>query len=75
MQQQSVTHDTVKDHVVQHVQKMHKNGIDIAKLLEKEEMKDLSVLVPRRKVSVASDASRQVEQDGFDVIRWKYKNT
>ena len=68
MQQQSVTCDTVKDHIVQHVQKMHKNGIDIAELLKKEEMKDLSVLVPRRKVSVASDASRQVEQDGFDII-------
>ena len=68
MQQQSVTHDTVKDHVVQCVQKMHKNGIDIAKSLKKEEMKDLSILVPRRKVSVASDASRQVEQDGFDIV-------
>ena len=68
MQQQSVTHDTVKVHIVQYVQKMCKNGIDIAKSLKKEEMKDLSAPVPRRKVSVASDASRQVEQDGFDIV-------
>ena len=68
MQQQSVTHYTVKDHVVQHAQKMCKNNMDVAELLKKEEMKDLSAPVPRRKVSVASDASRQVEQDGFDIV-------
>ena len=67
-QSQSVTFDTAKDYIVQNVQKTCDHGIDIAELLEKEEMKDLSVLVPRRKVSVASDASRQVEQDGFDIV-------
>ena len=49
MQQQSVTHDAVKDHIVQYAQKMYKNGIDVAESLEKEEMKDLSVVAPTRK--------------------------
>ena len=61
MQQQSVMHDTVKDHMDQHAQKTHKNGMDIAKSLKKEEMKDLSVLTPGRKVSVASDITRKVD--------------
>ena len=40
-QQQSVTYDTVKDHIVQYVQKTYKNGIDIAESLEKESFKNL----------------------------------
>ena len=43
-QQQSITYDTVKDHIVQYVQKTYKNGIDIAESLEKESMKDLTRL-------------------------------
>jgi len=35
-QQQNVTFDTVKDHIVQQVQKTYKYGIDIAKSLEEE---------------------------------------
>ena len=62
-------HDTVKDHVVQHAQKTCKNGIDIAESLEKEEMKDLSVPVPTRKMSGQDgDAARKTEQDGFVII-------
>ena len=35
-QQQSITYNTVKDHIVQHVQKTYKNSIDIADLLKNE---------------------------------------
>ena len=38
-QSQSVTYDTVKDHIVQYVQKTYKNSLDIAESLDKEVMK------------------------------------
>ena len=67
-QQQSVTYDTVKDHIIQYVQKTYKNGIDIAESLEKEVLKDLTPLEPTRKISVNADAAaKQLEQDGFDI--------
>ncbi len=68
-QSQSVTYDTVKDHIVQYVQKTYKNGLDIAESLDKEVMKDLTTLSPVRDVSTnTDDATRQVEQDGFDIL-------
>ena len=67
-QQQSVTYDTVKDHIVQYVQKTYKHGIDIAESLDKEVIKDLTTLTPGRRVSVIADADRKkVEQEGFDI--------
>ena len=67
-QQQSVTFDAVKDHIVQQVQKTCKNGIDIAKMLDKEQIKDLSTLKPARAISVKTDSTeREVEQEGFDI--------
>ena len=67
-QQQSITCDTVKDHVVQHVQKNCKNGIDIAESLNKETMKDLEPSRPARKISVKTDqAEKTLEQDGFNI--------
>ena len=68
-QQQSVTYDTVKDHIVQYVQKTYKNGIDIAESLEKESMKDLTTMSPTRQVSSKTDADeKKVEQDGYDIV-------
>ena len=67
-QQQSITYDTVKDHITQYVQKTYKYGIDIAESLDKEERKDLTTLIPRRKVSVKTEeAEKKVEQEGFDI--------
>ena len=68
-QQQSVTHETVKDHIIQYVQKNYKNGIDIAESLESESMKDMSKLSPTRKVSEAStEEEKKIEQEGFDIM-------
>ena len=65
---QSLTYDTVKDHITQCMQKNHKNGIDIAESLNKEVMKDTSTLQPARKISTNSDqALKTLEQDGFDI--------
>ena len=67
-QQQSVTFDTVKDHIVQFVQKTYKNGIDIAESLDKEVIKDLTPLAPTRKISVKPNAEEKaLEQSGFDI--------
>ena len=68
-QSQSVTYDSVKDHIVQYVQKTYKNGLDIAESLDKEVWKDLTTLAPVRTVSTEIDPdARQVEQDGFDIL-------
>ena len=72
-EQQSVTHDTVKDHITQCAQKNCKNGINITELLDKEVMKDLSTLQPARKISTNSDqAQKTLEQDGFDIEQKVY---
>ena len=71
LQQQSVTFDTVKDHIIQFVQKTYKNGIDIAELLDKEVMKDLMTAEPQRLVStIADETTRVAQQNGYDI---KYK--
>ena len=44
--QQTVTYDTVKDHIVSYVQKTYKNGQDIAVSLRDLEEIDLSILHP-----------------------------
>ena len=67
-QQQSITYNTVKDHIIQHVQKTYKNGVDIADSLENEEMKDLGPMRPTRNISeLMATTSREVEQEGFDI--------
>ena len=67
-QQQNVTFDTIKDHIIQQVQKTYKNGVDIAESLDKETKKDLKTLKPARAVSTATDATmKKIEQEGFDI--------
>ena len=67
-QSQSVTFDTVKDCIVQNVQKTCDHGIDIAESLEKESSKDLTALTPVRSLSVNADAdTKKQEQEGFDM--------
>jgi len=65
------TFDTIKQHIVQQVQRTYKNGIDIAQTLKTEVMVDLDVIEPVRKISTKNDAvQRHAEQEGFDI---KYK--
>ena len=47
-ERQTVTYDTVKDHIVQHVQKTYKNGQDIAVSLRNLVKKDLNPSTPTR---------------------------
>lgn len=52
---QAVTYDTVRDHIVQFVQKTYKNGQDIAVSLRDDKVKDLSTLAPVRGQSLSTD--------------------
>jgi hypothetical protein len=65
---QTVTYDTVKEHIVQYVQKTYKNGQDIAVSLRDLEKKDLESLVPKRGISQADTPAKSLsEQSGLDI--------
>ena len=48
---QTVTYDTVKDHIVQTVQKNYKHGLDVAQSLRNEELVKIEEAEPKRKLS------------------------
>jgi hypothetical protein len=49
---QAVTYDTVRDHIVQYVQKTYEHGQDIAVSLRDLTKKELSSLTPERGQSI-----------------------
>jgi hypothetical protein len=66
---QTVTYDTVKDHIVQFVQKTYENGQDIAISLRDLNKKDLSALLPSRGQASSTNAAIQAnEQAGMDIL-------
>ena len=66
---QTVTFDTVKDHIVQTVQKNYKHGQDIAKSLRDEQKINLDARRPMRVVSIDTDDEvRSMEQTGHDIM-------
>ena len=68
-QQQMMTSNTVKDHIVQYVQKTSKNGQDIAISLWNIEKRDLMRDRPFRGEVVSINANKaRIEQDGLDII-------
>ena len=68
-QTQSMTYDTVKDHVVQVIQRTYRRGQDIAKALREMEKLDLSPEVPSRAMSTETDEDiRRVQQEGLDIL-------
>jgi len=65
---QAATYTTVKDAVIQFVQKTFKEGNDIAQSLKDGKVYDLSKEEPEREISKASDATKAtLEQAGFDI--------
>ena len=72
---QSVMYNMVKDHIVQHVQRTFKNGIDIAKSLRDLQKVDLLPDLPiRRAAAPAVDPTKpeqlqeqKIVQDGYDI--------
>jgi hypothetical protein len=66
---QAVMYDTVKDHIIQYVQKPYKNGQDIAVSLRDLVIKYVTTLAPTRGQATATDvADRVQEQTGMDIL-------
>jgi hypothetical protein len=66
---QTATYQTVKDYIIQLVQKSFRNGKDIADSIRKMEKMDMTTKIPIRKISGASGASEKTtEQEGYDIL-------
>jgi hypothetical protein len=66
---QAVSYDTVKDHIVQYVQKTYKNGQDAAVSIRNPVVMDLTPHVPRRGAATAADnAANLRQQAGMDIL-------
>ena len=62
------TYNTVKDIIVQEVQRKYKFGSDVAKSIRDGKRFDLSGVKPEREVSDETDGDKKkIEQDGFDI--------
>src|SRR5210317_1239889 len=62
------TYSSVKEAIVQYVQKTYKNGHDIAKSLKDQTMINLDTEEPIRAISINNDDSeRSIEQSGYDI--------
>jgi hypothetical protein len=67
--QQAVSYNTVKDHIVQYVQKTYKNGHDAAASIRNLLVMDLTPHVPIRGTSTQSDATVNLKQQaGMDIM-------
>mgnify|MGYP000382356346 CR=1 FL=1 len=68
-ERQTVSYDTVKDYIVQVIQKTYKNGQDTAVSIGDPKKKDLNPLQPTRGVAAAADmAETLLQQKGMDII-------
>mgnify|MGYP002176679840 FL=1 len=68
-ERQTVTYETVKEHIVQYVQKTYKCGQDIAVSLRDLQKKDLTPNAPVRGISSETDANANArEQAGMDIV-------
>ena len=66
---QTVTYDTVKEHIVQYVQKTYKNGQDVAVSLRDLQKKDLSLSSPTRGQSQDTDQDANTkDQAGMAIM-------
>jgi hypothetical protein len=66
---QTVTYDTVKDHIIQTVQRNYKHGLDVAKSLRNEAITDLKDVLPARALSTKADeTAKSLEQTGHDIM-------
>jgi hypothetical protein len=66
---QTVTYETAKDHIVQHVQKTYKHRQGIAVSLRDLKQKDLLSLVPTREQSTGTyPVTMSNEQAGMDIM-------
>ncbi|HET7638102.1 MAG TPA: C2HC-type zinc finger protein, partial [Ktedonobacteraceae bacterium] len=65
---QSATYATVKDTIIQYIQKTFKDGFDVAQSLKDGAVYDLAKHEPEREISTLTDQpNAQLEQSGFDI--------
>jgi recombination DNA repair RAD52 pathway protein len=66
---QTATYQTVKDYIIQLVQKSFRNGKDVADSIRKMDRIDMTSKIPIRRISVATDADNRVtEQEGYNIL-------
>jgi hypothetical protein len=65
---QTVTYQTVKDYIIQLVQKSFRNGKDVADSLRRMEKIDMTKNMPTRKISRETGTDKGMEQEGFDML-------
>jgi hypothetical protein len=68
-ERQTVTyHQTVKDYIIQLVQKPFRNGKDVADSLRKMEKINMTKNMPTRKISQQTGGDKATEQEGSDML-------
>ncbi len=66
---QAVTYDTVKDHIVQYVQKTYRNGQDAAVSIRNLAVINLTPHEPSRGTATTADAAEHLKQQaGMDIL-------
>jgi hypothetical protein len=66
---QTATYQTVKDYIIQLVQKSFRNGKDVADSIRKMDRIDMTSKIPIRRISGATNADDRVtEQEGYDIL-------
>jgi hypothetical protein len=65
---QTVTYQTVKDYIIQLVQKSFRNGKDVADSIRKMQKIDMTKNMPTRKLSRATGTDKAMEQEGYNML-------
>jgi hypothetical protein len=71
---QTVTYQTVKDYIIQLVQKSFRNGKDVADSLRKMQKIDMTKNMPTRKFSRVTGTDKAMEQEGYDMLYKRRKS-
>jgi hypothetical protein len=67
--QQTTTYQTIKDYIIQLVQKSFRNGKDVTDSIRKMEKINMTTKIPVRKISGVSKADdKATEQEGYDIL-------
>jgi hypothetical protein len=67
-ERRTVTYQTVKDYIIQLVQKSFRNGKAVADSLRKMEMINMTKHMPTWKISQETGTDKVTEQEGFDML-------
>ena len=64
----TATYNTVKEAIVNHIQKNYKNGQDVAKSIKQMRKLDLSAVEPTLSISTNNEAAaKELEQAGYNI--------